>query len=227
MIEFTQSSFNLYDSYAQGHNYPPDDTSLGGTFDLINAEYQTDSSGNPVVTYLRAYNTNDRYDAVVKLDSSQNFCVAWGQNTISDHRGNYKTTSFKISTPAVTTTTTGTSTSGSSSTNTTNSGGSSSTNTTNSGGSSSTNTSIGTNGSTSSNDSSDGNSQYNFWDLHGISLIAMWCVLNFFGYIAARFYRHNKCWIVFHILGSGVTSLCSIGIIGYSFTQSNIFYFMI
>jgi hypothetical protein len=42
--------------------------------------------------------------------------------------------------------------------------------------------------------------QFDFYALHGISMIIIWTVLTFFGYCAARFMKHNSKWAYVHFL---------------------------
>lgn len=76
--------------------------------------------------------------------------------------------------------------------------------------------------STSSSDIVDGGSNgtntttpsnFDLFSLHGISLIIVWTVFNFFGYISARFLKHRSWWVWVHRIGSSLTAVWSIGII--------------
>lgn len=55
--------------------------------------------------------------------------------------------------------------------------------------------------------------QFSFFDLHGYSLIILWTVFNFLGYISARFLKHHKWWIWAHFASSGLTGYYSISIL--------------
>lgn len=55
-----------------------------------------------------------------------------------------------------------------------------------------------------------------FWDLHGLSMIILWSVFNFFGYIAARFYKHISFWNWIHLTGSGVTAIYTVVLLSIS-----------
>lgn len=60
---------------------------------------------------------------------------------------------------------------------------------------------------------------FNYWDLHGISLVILWSVFNFIGYISARFLKHYSWWIWGHRIGSGLTSMWTIGMAASAFSQ--------
>ena len=96
-VEFLSSTkYNLIDQFSKGDNEPPYDTDIGGTYDLKNIQYSADSSGITTIKYTRAYNTGDKYDYVVKPDSSLTISLAWNSGTINDHHNNFKITSVTI-----------------------------------------------------------------------------------------------------------------------------------
>ena len=186
------SSYNLHDSYSDSESRPTEDTDLGGTFDLKNLGYKTDSANNAMISYIRAFNTGDQYDAVISPDTSFTLSVAWGSSTIHNHGGNKFITTISISssTPVINN---GNSTINFPNTNSTDTGDS---------------------------DSTDTSDSENFWFYHGIGLTIIWTALNFFGYASARFFRYNPMWEWLHLFFSGLFSFLAILIMAYSVIKS-------
>jgi len=177
IVEFSSAiKYVLHDSYSTSKTLPPEDVSLGGTFDLKNISYLSrDGIGN--ITYARKFDTGDKYDTVVKPDVLFNISVAWGDGDYGFHGTNVARRLVLINStsqdfnplpdePQVTI--------------------------------------------------------FDFWQFHGILLTIIWTLLNFLGYIFARFYKHLTWWIWMHRLGAGMTALISIGLMGYSISACKI-----
>jgi hypothetical protein len=62
----SSSNYKLSDSYSQSTNTPPTDTQLNGSNDLKEVSF-SNSNGVYTVTFVRALNTNDPFDYVIKL----------------------------------------------------------------------------------------------------------------------------------------------------------------
>ena len=60
---------------------------------------------------------------------------------------------------------------------------------------------------------------FDFWEFHGIILTILWSILNFFGYVYARFLRHHPIWIWIHFTCSGLTSLISVAVMAASIAK--------
>ncbi len=61
-----------------------------------------------------------------------------------------------------------------------------------------------------------------FWGFHGTVLTAAWTVVNFIGYVAARYFKHYPVWYWVHIICCGLTSLVSISVMTASIILSRI-----
>jgi len=89
MILFTYNSQQEYyfrDSFSTTMQCPKDDTTLGGTFDIINGTYEI--TGNTVVArFGRKLDTGDSYDVAI-VDGSNHIIYAYGTDAGShDNRG--------------------------------------------------------------------------------------------------------------------------------------------
>jgi len=63
---YPNNTFKLYDSYSFGYEKPKDDLELGGNYDLLSPSFQIDKDNFANVSFYRLYNTNDKYDSIVK-----------------------------------------------------------------------------------------------------------------------------------------------------------------
>ncbi len=117
------------------------------------------------------------------------------------------TTTPSTTTPSTTTTTPSTTTTTASTTTT------SSTTTTNTSTTTPTSNTTSTTTNTPTPTVSDTSKSFNFWELHGISLVIAWSGLNFLGYCAGRFLKHYPWWINLHFIGSSLTTYWSFAVL--------------
>jgi hypothetical protein len=97
IVEFiSETKFTVTDTYSTGRSTPSLDADMGGVDDLKNFKYYAGSNGYYVVEFTRPLNTNDKYDAVINLDTTTNLIVAWAQGRFGMHIG-YKSSTFSIS----------------------------------------------------------------------------------------------------------------------------------
>jgi hypothetical protein len=203
-VEFISATeYNLYDQWSKGDYAPYADTDLNTTDDLKNIQYSVDSSGYATIKYTRAYNTGDKYDYVVTPGKSMTISLAWNPGVMNDHKKNFKISSLTIDSSKLVVGTENTTTS-----TTTDSGSSSSV-------SSNTNNTPVTPISTP-----DDSEEFDFWEFHGIIMTVTWSIMNFVGYMSARFFRHYPIWIWVHFIFAGLNTLLSVGILGASIALS-------
>jgi hypothetical protein len=62
----SSTSYNLYDSYSQGHSAPLPDTQMGGSYDLKNIRFSY-VGGVYTITFDRLLKTNDQFDYEIVL----------------------------------------------------------------------------------------------------------------------------------------------------------------
>ena len=93
---FSATNYQLGDYWSKIEDTPQEDSTLGGTMDLKNVTYVPDGNGNAVLTYTRAFNTGDKWDAVVQINTSGNYIMAWGVGGLADHNNNFMQSSFII-----------------------------------------------------------------------------------------------------------------------------------
>jgi len=63
---YPNNTFKLYDSYSFGHQIPKNDIELGGNYDLLSPSFQIEQDNFANVSFYRLYDTNDKYDSIVK-----------------------------------------------------------------------------------------------------------------------------------------------------------------
>jgi hypothetical protein len=67
--------------------------------------------------------------------------------------------------------------------------------------------------------------EFDFWEFHGIIMTVLWTAFSFLGYVFARFFKHLTWWIWMHRLGSGMTALISVGVLGAAINLSKFSFF--
>jgi hypothetical protein len=63
----------------------------------------------------------------------------------------------------------------------------------------------------------------NIYDVHGISLFISWGLLNFFGYCAARFFKHHPWWMYVHLFCTQLPGLWTFAMIIATLAVSKFF----
>ncbi len=99
IVEFLLGSKpKVTDSFSTGFKRPSEDTTLGGSDDIKNVQYKQEN-GKYTLTYDRAFDTGDKYDKQVTLDTSMETSFAWGSGGLNYHGHNYKIEHIMISRP--------------------------------------------------------------------------------------------------------------------------------
>lgn len=262
-VEFISSTqYNLYDQWSKGDYAPYADTDLNTTDDLKNIKYSSDSSGFATISYIRAYNTGDKYDYAITPDKSMTISFAWNPGEMNDHKKNFKISSLTIDssktvigketkiaignesgssngisnqtpdiqkvdqvasvtsavipeisqipvTPVIQQVTPITPVASEVTPTFPQSPPSPS----------SPVSAISQSTPIITQDDPE-DSSFDFWEFHGIIMTATWSIMNFIGYLSARFFRHYSAWIWVHFIFSGLNAIISVGILGASIVLS-------
>ncbi len=93
IIEFFEDdTYSLIDTFSTGYTLPSIDESRGGKNNLEVISFIS----SPKLIYKRKFNTGDKHDAIVPIDSQITISVAWGSGKLSYHGMNHLTTSICI-----------------------------------------------------------------------------------------------------------------------------------
>jgi hypothetical protein len=201
-VEFLNATdYNLVDRFGKANGKPSPDKDLGGTSDLKNVEYSVDASGIPTIKYIRAYNTGDIYDNIVMPNTWTPVSLVWNTGTLKYHSKNYIITLITFDSSKLVVQ-------------------SASSKDTLSTKTPSSTVVVISNTTTSQMPQLILGGEFNFWEFHGVILTIIWSIMNFFGYVTARFLRHYPIWIWIHFTCSGLTAMVSVGIMATSILKS-------
>jgi hypothetical protein len=89
--------YELYDGWSQGHAQPPTDTSLNGSNDLKEITFTNGTDGSYTIKFTRLLKTNDPFDMEIKVPTTSQYLIyVSGNEAISAHGKNGGATTYSI-----------------------------------------------------------------------------------------------------------------------------------